>query len=48
MTWQDGKFVQAGVVSWIFNIPGLSNAFPSIFTRVNRYVDWIEETMANN
>ena len=48
MAWQDGKLVQAGITSFIFNIPGLSHAFPSIFTRVNRYVDWIDETMSNN
>ena len=48
MAWQDGELVQAGVTSWIFNIKGLSHAFPSVFTRVSYYVNWIETTMANN
>ena len=44
----DDAWVQAGVTSFIVNSPGLANAFPTVFTRVTRYVDWIKETIDNN
>ena len=44
----NGKWVQAGVTSFIVSSPGLSNAFPTVFTRVTRYSGWIKNTIDRN
>ena len=42
-------WVQAGVASFIpAYLEGITNYFPTVFTRVSQYTDWIHETMNEN
>ena len=45
---KNGKWVQEGITSFGKPIPGLTNAFPTVFTRVTRYSDWIKNTIDRN
>ncbi len=45
----DGDWVQAGIASFLpMGVPGVAASFPSVFTRVTSYVDWIYETIEYN
>lgn len=39
---QQSSYYQAGIVSWGIKC-GFQNKYPSVFTRVSSYLDWIEE-----